>query len=542
MQTNTAYTDFNHNDNSENDDFADEKIYFNTDKEAKRELKKKYKSLDEEYKKSCIEYEYRIENLTSSLNIKNSIMEDLHQRIKTLNEEYEDLLNKHNKEQEYINSLEENISRIKKENDTKVEELNRDLNELKLNLERNNYLSNEILSTKEKYEKAQQENFNLKHKNEALEKNIETFNQIIEKLNNNFEKKEKEIDLLNLKKKELENLLIKYAEKYGFKLNSTIFRNFSIINYENELENMLQRNSSANVFFPKEILFNKNLNTNITNQKSLQLIYENSDDERNESQSPYNIKKYSSDENENLKSYLNIQEDYSYKEDKDLENILEEKTTAMDSCKREGLKKFNKLNFKSEFITRDSKGNKINYLNEGHDISIYNGEDGRKLRHNYSYNQCSRKSLKDMLDEDLEDLNKDFNHDHKDKFKFDESSSKDLRSEGPLLHQPSMNHNFLTVNFFFQILNLTKTFHENMNTERSIFCSTLEKTKEDLSDNNLYELNNRIDELTIKNLELESILANEKFITQQQMKKQQAKIDKLLLTIDDIKKKMRSVV
>lgn len=566
-------------DNCETAAIPRENLGLSCDKEMKKEFTKKYRSLDSEYKNSCIEYEYRIQTLTDSLNVKSSIVEDQHQRIKILNAEYEELLNKCNKDKEYIFSLEEKISLIKKESNIKITEVNNELNDLKLSLERNNYLENKISSSKEKYEKAQQDIMSLTMKNEALEKNLDACSQMIEKLNSNLQKKDKEIELLDLKKKELENELIKHAEEYGFKINKKIFRNYSITSFENSIENILQRKSTRSVHYPKEPRWSEDLNGLSMNYNSLQCVNESSDDESNENRSTNNKENSSSHEKEKKlkKENKGVQEeiifdlgnneprskaesqDISEPEDDNVDNdnpikILDDKPIGRDSYKNEALKILKKVNYKSVFKHRDSNCRDTNLLTNNEDKHHYSSvtkthNQKNKLltiSNNFpTYNYQS--SLQQMLDDEIEDLNN-----HKAYYGYNNTNTLLSEPSKALILFPSLSEQqedkvyfnkqkLIKISFFFDILAVKKVSTENSSLDPLVLCPTSMHYYQYYKNSN-YDVTiliKIIEELNIKNIELEAILANEKFMFQQEIKKQQAKIEKLLNAIAEIKKKVK---
>lgn len=408
----------NYNENSYNQEYDEDenKLEIGSDfseNENKNDYKIQFKKLEKEYKESIEDYETRIETLTNTIYNKNTQIEDLHLRIKLAQEEYEEIIIKSNNDKKLIYDLQESISTIKKENDTKVENLNAELKEFKAGLERRDYLSNEINLYKEKFEKALMELNLAKQANEALELKCNEYREALENFNINIEQKEKEIQLINLKKKEIENELIKNAEIYGFKLSNKIFRNYSVSNFDGDLKNLLSRKSNFSERNIKKIFFRgSTLNSEIGIKPNLESIYENSDDSENENyETNYNSRNLVNLalnnqilgnanfqlEEEFEENDINVEEpnentlDESFKDDDN--DVIEENLVLKNSLTGKViLKNLRKVNLNSVFQANDNPDTKFTQFN----INDKDLNDGDLSKTEFSQSNINDKYQKNM--------------------------------------------------------------------------------------------------------------------------------------------------
>jgi len=602
-----------------------------SDKEAKKDFLLNYKKLEEEYKNCSLEYENRIENLLNTINLKNSMIEDLHLRIKTSQEEYEEILIKSNNDKKTIKNLQDTIQQIKKENDLKVENLNKELKEVKEGLERRDYLQTEISNLREKYEKVCSEVNNLKQINDNLDLKCHSYIDAIAKLNEDMDRKEKELNLLNLKKKEVENELIKNAEKYGFRLSKNMFRNYSVSNFDGDVSKLFQRTSVIKSEGSKNNSMRKSSVCSDLIKNNLQSIYEKSDDSENEkyesnySNKQLNINKLRSfdnnfrieeeDPSEMFETELNekpLEESFEYDDD-----VIEEKIiTNRNSNGADSFKNLRKVNFKSIF--QDPEFGFVNRLfgkkqsvaavpkitnnlskRVSKRVSTREETEVRKSIYNSLTKPTRRISLKDIIDADLEEFDnsqtrrqsiKHYNSDAQIKNVDEEDlkkafSDKILKSFGSPINRENTiesksinentekefnnNNDNIFNNDNNNIINLnqnnnqeytsvnsvaTAKIYEISNYTVEITCSNPNKENlinnsdsqqklttndSDSSDYLVNELRNKIEELTLKNLEYQSIIANERFLGEFEIKRQQLKIDKLVSILEDIKKRVK---
>lgn len=524
----------------------------------------------------------------------------MHLRIKTAQKEYEEILNKRLKDITKIKDLEETILLIKNQNGSKAEKLNSQLKEYEEALGRRDHLVNENYLLNEKYEKAIKDLNLCIEVNEQAEAKCSNFSKELEKLIEKLESKEKSFNFLLLNKKQIESELVKQAEIYGFIVNKNIFRISSISDVDNENLKLLKvkgdfaaadkrrisslyRKKSSNengIFFSLE---NNNLHS----------IYENSDDNENEK---FGYESNNKDNNFSLDYVCKENQQVSYSKQPDFNgkiksrrinvnnNILDtsietyvgmEFDTPITSDKiseqnnnNENSESFNYLNRNNhnsllasakitaaDFISKkqlnveDIKKDKVP---EAHDLSkiISNKLNNRPFikginkssifkSSNYLINR--RISLKDIIDADLEDFDKTNLTRRQSIVNFigNTSHSNIIADQYKNKNQPNkINREIINKNFeiSYSSVEITKKAlnYRPEDSELRFGTDFTESNQESMSD-----LKVKIDELTLKNIELQSILANEKFEKECEIKLQQMKIEKLNSALQEFKKKIK---
>lgn len=666
MQLNNDENSFYNNYNQENLKNKETNSDY-SDAEDNQDYKHRVKKLEQEYKNCSFEYENQIENLSSIINTKNSQIEDLHLRIKLAQEEYEEILVRSNNDKKLIQNLQENISKIKKENDIKIESLNNELKDLKAGLDRRDYLSNEIHLYKEKFEKALTELNTSKHANEALEHNSNGYCEAIAKLNTEFQQKEREIQLINIKKKEIENELIKYSEKYGFNINSKLFRNYSVSNFDGDVKKLLTRKSTSLYDMErrtkKSFLRKSTLDSDFLGKANLQSIYENSDDSEAEKyDTNLNMKQGSVNDNPHFRKQEFEENNYINEEELDeqpLENSFEDKdddiieennvrnsgligANILKSLKKANLKSvfeanenlnrnftqlaidyndknqdrvsdheentgniINEKNFIKNFIKKENideqnknRQNDFKQLDKDEDIncnrnlycnsfensktieveklnkieqisSIENINEESKISLLTNNSKLKKRvSLKEIIDADLDDFDKGITRRQSIRHYNSDFSIKYMNSDLKKAFEDKIIKNFndkeanyverylekqLTLNKYLpeklEISNYSieiKNKNSDYNKENLMINTTdyLQKLTTVDSDNGseyiISELKMKIEELSLRNIELQYILSNEQFISASELKMKQCIIQKLVFALNDIKNRIKS--
>lgn len=562
----------------------------------------RYRKLDEDYKNSVIDYEAKIESLTNEVNLKSSQIEDLHLRIKAAQEEYEEIIMKRIKDNLKIKELEEAIFIIKKDNDIKNENLLLELKEHKeaLSLRDNLVRENSLLN--EKYEKAFMELNKCKEAFEQLEHNSEKYLRTIEKLTEELENKEKLINILNIHKKEIENELIKQAEIYGFSLDKNIFRRQSVSDIDNQSFKMLERKPSLATADDKRVswIFHRRINEDENREpwhsdKDLHSICEDRDDiddklnyESNNNYAMYYVEKPDgevSNTNENefvakedANTRLNnnildtsIEKDENINKtpiaiDKNSDKVNDnnydnndysnspEKYLCLDNNINSAPPTFSAADFISknnnstiqEFTVGENDNHKSNSEFNRNTVAPSQG-----LKRSFAYRSSNylinrRISLRDLIDSNLEEFDENHSTRRQSIMNFigntahnnviaDQRESRQLEKEQNQLElNANSDKNNLEISYYsIEIANKALNFKLEESEQRYSTNFT------EVSELIVNDLKAKVEDLMIKNVELQSILANEKFEKESEIKLKQMKIDKLSAALLELKKKVQ---
>ncbi len=391
----------------------------NCEKSLKKEFFQIYKKQEERFNIYNLENESKIENLTNTLNTKNSIIEDLYLRIKICKEEHDELLNICNNDKILIKDLEEKILQIKKADYLRIENLNNEIKEMKDRLHVRDYLETEILNIKEKYHSVCTELLSSKQKIENAEQKSEMLKDTIAKLNEELENKESDYKLLKQKKIEIENNLIKCSERYNFRLSKRFFRHHSALKVKGNLSKLSRKdifdtkyhNKRKSSYF-SESVSNNLFSFKISEDSNNQDICLNSNKRNSYSNTIRNYIKNTELEEigneENVLDQISFCEDFS--EDNINNDFKEKNISGINNLNDDTLKKSRKskkYEFKlddlhphiyfTEIKTQKKKTKQINKLEE-----CYERHEMRERKWSSLAKLEKTISLKDIIDTDFE--------------------------------------------------------------------------------------------------------------------------------------------
>jgi len=495
-----------------------------------QDYKIKYYELEEEFKNCVFEYESKIEQLINSLNSKNSLIEDLHFQLKDSKQEYEELNIKCNDDKYTIQVLEEKIFSIKKEYDKNLENLNQDLKELQEGLERRDQLSKEILYLKEKHEKTISEFNFIKNANDSLELKCDEYKETIAKLKQTIDFKEKEINLLSLQKKEIQNQLIKNSEIYGFQMSDNAFRNYSVTNIEGDISKLFQRKSTV---LPEKRRCKKFIRKSTDGSefsekyKTLDSIFEDLESENNNELEENNVFNFENKKNFALKNNEEVELDNKNGINEAIYNTNDSVDVNQFDyqypSKNKNTNEFQNNPFKFNSFIKGEKDNRNNSIK----YDPKNNLDKILLDNNLKANRTSFKLPLNKLF--LNDASANFNKDCS--IQFNQTNN----FENQIKYYDENNSTNYSKNF--EITNQSIEIPNNKDKNSSLDVTRINSSQNCVEEKEKIENESKsqIEELKLKNIELQLNLANEIFLKDLELKKQQTKIRQMMEALEKMK-------